>query len=486
MSRTSNLLLALGLTFVGFAAVPAVAQDTLEATNCERADSDLKRVSQRLDDSERQTLFDQIYSDLFQIDALRKNPTGGVSSSYLARCLDLKRRALFLNIENASGAFRTSFDVTIKLAKLHRHFGSPKQSLEMYERALKMREDAHNVRMEYFYLWKEQSQNRITRNSAKALSSSDFKTFLEKFNEILNPIFRDTQAPQDLRVQAYMERASLYAEASQWAHVLKDFEAVLALDPSHAEARQQLILYNCSRRILTECRKHLEKYLAYNPTNLQSTIQLLSLQYEDEDYDAILKTSFRALKQFPQNQDVMAIRGLVLAQYGRETEARQLIDAVLQSSPKNTWALRARARDLYSRANEHQKRGLLSNALKSLEEASETMKLAGLSNERDGLDIKERMGLMIYDFLRSKNFPNTDAARADAKRVVELLTPIFSNASKKRNTANLVEVYFHSLEMTGAKDFASSCRMMRQHNVAMTQSNRAVRFCPAAMATGSP
>jgi tetratricopeptide (TPR) repeat protein len=456
------------------------AQESINSTNCDTADQDLKRVAQRLDDNERRSYFDKIYSDLFQIDAVRKNPATGISVSYLNRCLDLKRRAFFLNIENASGSFRTSFDVSIRLAKLHQHFGNPKQALEMYERALKMRENAHNVRMEYFYLWKEQSQSKIARTAPNALASSDFKTFLEKFDELLNPILRDPQAPSDLKVQAYMERASLYAEASQWAHVIRDFDAVLAIDPSHLEARQQLVLYNCSRKIMTECRKHLERYLNHNPTNLQSTIQLLAILYEEEDYSAVLNTSFRALKNFPDNRDILAIRGLILTQFGRADEARRLVAAVLKADPKNPWALRAQARDLYSKANTYQERGLLSNALKNLEDASETMKKAGLSTERDGLDINEKMGLMIYDFLRSRQFPKTAATRTDAHRVAELLTPIFNNSTKKRNTANLVETYFHALELSGTNSYTQACQIMRQNNVPLNQSTRAVRHCPLA------
>ena len=459
------------------ASMPGFAQTDVVQTNCEKADEELLQVSKRLADPERKAYFEQIYSDLFQIDAVKKNPPGGVSASYLNRCSEIKRRALFANLENSSGSFRSSFDIITKLAKFHQHFNNPKQALEMYEHALKMREDAHNVRMEYFYLWKEQNQKQIARNSEKSLSSSDFKTFFEKFNEILNPILRDNQAPEDLRIQAHMERASLYAEASQWAYVIKDFEAVLALDASNLQAREQLVLYNCSRKIIFECRKHLEKYLVYNPTNLASTIQLLALEYDQEDYDAVLGTSFRALKQFPDNLDILAIRGLILAQYGRGDEARQLIDSVLKKDPKNAWALRARARDLYAKSQDYQKRGLLSNALKNLEEAATTMKVAGLSNERDGLDITEKMALMIYDFLRAKNFSLSPATKTDAKRVAELLSSIFSNASKKKNAAQLVETYIHALELAGLKNFSKPCLQLRQNNIALTQSNRAVKAC---------
>lgn len=462
---------------LGLCAPLAWSQSDLSQTNCDKADAELAQVSARIDDNERRTFFDQLYADLIQIDDLRKSPTGGVSASYLKRCADIKTRAFFLNIENASGAFRSGFDVALKLAKYYQHFDNPKSALESYERALKMREDAHNVRMEYFYLWKEQNQKRIMSNPAHALSSSDFKTFFEKFNELLGPIFRDANAPRDLRIQAYMERASLYAESKQWAYVLKDFEAVLALDPSNLQAREQLVLYNCSRNIVIECRKHLEKYLTYNPSNLAATVQLLGLQYEQEDYDEVLKTSFRALKQFPDNADILAIRGLILTQYGRSDEARGLIDAVLKKQPKNPWALRAKARDLYAKAQDFQKRGLLSNALKNLEDASDTMKTAGLSNERDGLDINEKMAMMIYDFLRGKNFPATAATRADAKRIAELLAPIFSNAAKKKNTVHLVEPYFHALELAGSANFAPICETLRMNNVSLASSTRAAKAC---------
>lgn len=462
-------------------AMPSFAQTDIVQTNCDKADEELQQVSKRLADPERKAYFEQIYSDLFQIDSVKKKPSSGVSTSYLNRCADIKRRALFANLENASGAFRSNFDVIIKLAKYYQYFNNPKQALEMYERALKMREDAHNVRMEYFYLWKEQNQKQIARNSEKSLSSSDFKTFFEKFNELLNPILRDTRAPADLRIQAHMERASLYAEASQWAYVIKDFEAVLALDASNLQAREQLVLYNCSRKIVIECRKHLEKYLVFNPTNLASTVQLLALEYDQEDYDAVLSTSFRALKQFPDNLDILAIRGLILAQYGRGDEAQQLIESVLKKDPKNAWALRARARDLYAKAQDYQKRGLLSNALKNLEDAATTMKTAGLSNERDGLDINEKMALMIYDFLRAKNFAPSPATKTDAKRVAELLSPIFSNASKKKNAAQLVDPYIHSLELAGLKNFSKPCSQLRKNNIAQTQSKRAVNACASVL-----
>ncbi|MEO5666966.1 MAG: tetratricopeptide repeat protein [Bdellovibrionota bacterium] len=474
--NSKRLKAVLGLASLSLS-LSANAQNGVPQTHCETADEELVQVSKRLDDTERRSYFEQIYSDLFQIDAVRKNPPDGVSASYLARCLSIKRRALMTNLDNASGSFRTSFDVTVKLAKLHRNFGNAKQALEMYERALKMREDAYNVRMEYFYLWKEQNQQRIHSGSAKSLTSSDFKTFFEKFNELLSPILRDTQAPQDIRVQAYMERASLYAEASQWAYVIKDLEAVLALEPSNIQAREQLVLYNCSRKIATECRKHLEQYILQNPSNLASTIQLLALQYEQEDYNSVLTTSSRALKHFPDNVDILAIRGLILSQFGRGEEARAIIDAVLKKSPTNAWALRARARDLYAKAQEFQKRGLLSNALKSLEDALATMKTAGLSNERDGLDINEKMALIIYDFLRSKNFPKSEATHADARRVAELLTPIFTNASKKRNAVSLVEPYFHALELAGITNFSKPCDMLHKSNVPLTQSTRAVKAC---------
>jgi tetratricopeptide (TPR) repeat protein len=455
----------------------AWSQASSAQTNCDKADEELAQVSKRLADPERRAHFEQIYSDLFQIDAVRRNPTGGESTSYLNRCMDIKRRALFLNLENATGAFRTGFDVTLKLAKYYTHFNNPKQAMEMYERALKMRQDAYNVRMDYFYLWKEQNQRRITGGAPKSIPTSDFKTFFEKFNELLGPIFRDAQAPQEMRVQAFMERASLYAEAKQWAYVIKDFEAVLALEPSNLQAREQLVLYNCGRNIVLECRKHLEKYVTYSPTNMQSTIRLLAHQYENEDYDEVLKWSFRAQKQFPDNPDILAIRGLVLAQFGRTEEARQIIDTVLKGNPTNAWALRAKARDLYSKAQDYQKRGLLSNALKNLEDALGTMKNAGLSNERDGLDINEKMAMIIYDFLRSKEFPKTDATRADSKRIAELLTPIFGNAGKKRNAANLVEPYFHSLELAGLTNYSKPCDILRKNNVSLVQSSRAMKAC---------
>lgn len=469
--RGTTITIGLLLSFAARAQVPEL--------NCDRANDDLAKVKTRLSDDERRQYMDALYADIIRIIEYDKAPPPGSPTNFVRRCFQAKRDAFNSNLENASGGLRESFDAHYKRGMIHENMGKLKEALNYYEAAMKMREDDPDVRLKYFRIWREVNRGKHNVTKASGLSSVNLEDFLREFNRILEPILRMDKATNNHKIQALKHRVSVYSESIQPKLIMQDYEAILQLDPADKDALDVVVAYYCDVERFNPviCKKYLESYVSKYPENRASALQLIKLQYDEGDTSGALLVSKRFLDYFPNEPDFMAWRAKVLWKVGRHEESQVLSNAVLMAHPNHPVALSTRARTLLVEAEAFEKRGLLSNALKSLEDALAIVKKAGIENTSDALDINERMAFIIYDFLRSQNFKETKATRADAKRIVELLSPSFRNPNLRRNPSGLVETFFHAIELSNMKSYVAACKFLQQHNIALSSSARAMRAC---------
>lgn len=466
-------ILALGLL------CSLLAHAQVSELNCDRASDDLVKVKTRLSDDERRQYMDSLYADIIRIIEYDKSPPPGSPSNFIRRCFQAKRDAFNANLENASGALRESFEAYYKRGMILENMGKLKDALNFYEAAMKMREDDPDVRLKYFRVWREVNRMKFHVTKASGLSSVNFEDFLREFNRILEPILRMDKATNAHKIQALKHRVSVHSESIQPKLIMQDYEAILQLDPADKDALEAVVAYYCDVERFNPviCKKYLESYVSKYPENRLAALQLIKLQYDEGDTSGALLVSKRFLDYLPNDPDFMAWRAKVLWKVGRHEESQLLSNAVLMAHPDHPVALSTRVRTLLMEAEGYEKRGLLSNALKSLEDALAIVKKAGIENTTEALDINERMAFIIYDFLRSQNFKETKATRADAKRIVELLSPSFRNARLRRNTSGLVETFFHAIELSNMNGFVAACKFLRQYNIALSSSPRAMRAC---------
>lgn len=455
---------------------------TNDVLRCENSDQELSRVATRLSDEERRELLDKLYVDLARIVEVLKAPPPEIPKNYLTRCFENKKNAFELNIKNGSGLLQNSFDVHYKKASLLELFGNLPEALKNYELAMKMRDDDPDIRLKYFRIWREVEANKIKNSQKSLIEQVHVSDYMRAFNQIVEPILRMDKSTVQHKITALRHRVSLNRDLAQHHLVAQDSELILRLDAADKDALEYLVLYHCDAERLNPvlCKKYLESYVPKFPENRATALQLLKLQYEGDDNSGVLLLSKKFLDLYPNDTDFMAWRGRALWKVGRIEESQALITAVLTINPNHPIALTTKAYTLFREAQDFEKRGLLSNALKNLEEALAIVRKAGIQNTEPALDINEKMAFIIYDFLRTQSFADSPAARADAKRIVELLTPSFQNPNLRRHVATLVDTYFHSLEISGVKNSSSSCQMMRTHKISINASSRALLACTSA------
>lgn len=475
-------------TLLALALFSPFAHARMQGLNCEKVDEEFAKVKTRITDDARVQIMNNMYADVIRLIDVLKKPPAGVPINFLRRCYTLKRDTFFINLGNGSGALRESFDAHYKSAIISEMLGEMASALKSYDKAMKLREDDPDVRLKYFQVWRDVARTQYNNTKSQGYGVVNYEDYMREFNRIVEPILRMDKANRDHKVAALRHRVNHYLDMSEHNRVIQDYERILALDPADKDALDYAILFHCEGERFNpmQCKKYLESYVPKFPENKATAVHLIGLQLDEGDTSGALLLSKKFLEYYPNDPDFMAWRAKVLWKVGRLEESQTLVGAVLAVNPSHPVALSTRAMTLLKDAEAFEKRGLLSNALKSLEDALAIVKKAGIENTSDALQINEKMAFIIYDFLGTQNYKATEASRADAKRIVELLTPSFKNSGIRRGVGSLVDTYFHALELAGVKTVNAGCQLMLKNNVAISSSARALRACSSLATAPDP
>jgi tetratricopeptide (TPR) repeat protein len=146
-----------------------------------------------------------------------------------------------------------------------------------------------------------------------------------------------SNAPHAAEIHNHLRKAADYLKANDQNSAVKEFDAVLALDPRNAEANADLGVIAFSQRDFRNASQYLRKALAVDPTlvKTQALLGICETRLGDPSAGALLEKSFTKLKDKPLRLQV----GLELASlYDRQGEpggTASVMQALVDLDPDN-------------------------------------------------------------------------------------------------------------------------------------------------------
>lgn len=130
-------------------------------------------------------------------------------------------------------------------------------------------------------------------------------------------------------------RAFCQTQLRQYSFARADYEAFLAIQPEHLEARLGLahVLQLLGRK--TDAADELNRAVQMFPDSTDAYAARAAFETQQEQYDAALYDWDEALRLAPKNAELTASKVDVLLRLGRKKEAREALDqAVKQGTPR--------------------------------------------------------------------------------------------------------------------------------------------------------
>jgi MSHA biogenesis protein MshN len=141
------------------------------------------------------------------------------------------------------------------------------------------------------------------------------------------------------RAEREFRRAVELLKQGRAAEAEEGFAAGLAQDPSHRAARQALVALNLGRGQLEPARRLLHDGLVQDPTQPDFAFALARILVERKDFAGALMVMDGAADAAANHGDFNALRGTILQQLGRHSEAASAYQKALeaQSAMPNAW-----------------------------------------------------------------------------------------------------------------------------------------------------
>lgn len=367
-------------------------------------------------------------------DALKiKSATTNDPPAYLRTCLDRKHKLMSLNIQRSSPALRDSFRMQALLGQIEDLNGRNEEALRHYRLALAKSPHHYPTLRRAYDAWTKKQMEDFIQADIRQLDAKRLNTFIEQSNDFAKPILAAADAPRELKISVLETRARLLSLFKRESEAMLDYQRVLEVDPNHVKSLRTLAEFERSRNRPAELRKYLEKLAPLVRNDLETQLNLLALEFRDEDAQAMLSTAMAAERAHPNQNDVQAYRGYALSKTGRAPEGEKLIAEVLKREPKNKVARATMAGFRSARAQKLKEDGQPGGALA---EYTEALKL-----NPDDLKLRERMALFLYDFHKAENFQPAEASKKDLDRALDLLDPVLKQDYVNQGT---LQVYVAS------------------------------------------
>ncbi len=446
---------------------------------CLEADNQLNEAEKHNSNEKREAMFAQLISQIANVKLALEHRETNTPRSYLQACLQKKMQIFNLNLANSPNSFKESSTTLKQLAKFYEENGEEELAISSYDKAIKKESDNYNLILRRFYLWISVIGKKI-----RSLPSGNVRAQLiaqreTEFRRVLLPLINDPKTPKDVKVRALNNMALLYYHDNRPEKAVEYYEELNKLDPTDPLVVENLIDYYRKRNREDRLLVLLRQLFKLKPDNLKASLEYAYIEIQNKQYITAALVAKQALQYHPQDAGAQALRGLALALSGRKEEGQSFISTAQKKSPKDPWVRIARAHTEYQQGLDFQERGLLSNALKHYEIASDLLDTQKNRSDTQQLvvEIDTQRAIIIYEFLKSNDFPKTAAARKDAAKVVEILSPHIQTDEKSRNSRLLVEVFFKSLGHSSIKDKQKYCKSFAKAGVLIPQSLDARKIC---------
>jgi MSHA biogenesis protein MshN len=141
------------------------------------------------------------------------------------------------------------------------------------------------------------------------------------------------------RAQGEFRRGTAFLQQGRVSEAEARFDAAIALDPRHEQARQALAAMLIEQRRLDDASNLLQTGLAVNPRQQQFAIALARIDMERADYASALEVLNRSREGALPSAESDAALGSVLSRLGRDREAVDAYRSALRAAPDKggTW-----------------------------------------------------------------------------------------------------------------------------------------------------
>lgn len=451
-----------------------------DRAHCNQVDTQIREIKTYMDDDKRQVFFDQLISEIAFLRLALSEKQTRAPRNFLLTCLQKKRSAFNLNLSNATGALRNKAENLERLAKYNQEMGQTAEALAFYKKAMEKRPESWELQLQYFDLYFEISARKIADMPEGKLKNQEKAELEKEMNRIMDPLLRSESATTNQRRVALLAKSAFYQNQNNLDKATPYLEELNKLDPSNTSVIEQLLTYYLQRGRMQPALALFDQLFRLQPNNrimgLQYAYQLIDLQ----NYTRASVVTKTLVDHHPRDPDVLAMRGLSLIKAGRHEEGQSFIKSALGKQQSATvWINIVRAHLAHAKGVEFQERKLPSNALREFNQASEYLEDVKQSPHAFGLmqSINTQRALIIYTFLQDNGFPKTDAAKTDAAKIVEILTPLILKDPKSQQSRFFVNMFFHSLNMSSIQNKKGYCTQATKAGVVLAISPEASQLC---------
>lgn len=159
------------------------------------------------------------------------------------------------------------------------------------------------------------------------VQNKDYEGAIGLYNQILEV------DPQNISVR--FDKVRALSMSGNKAETMKELQAILAINPSDTSAKIELFNVVRSLDSKEDCLTIFETFATNNPNDFQSQYNYAYELHKDKKYDLALQYYEKALSLNSQNEDARLNVGAIYVSQGNYPKAKENLDIVLKTNPKN-------------------------------------------------------------------------------------------------------------------------------------------------------
>lgn len=358
-----------------------------------------------------------------EIVLLRREATTNkqVPYGFLKNCLEKKQEVFRTHVVTAGGNVKGKAAYSMLMGRYYEAFNQTKDAFDRYVDAMQRDVSDYVAPYNAYRMWIQMQTYRFAmiRQASGTAPQKEIDSILTETNRFLVPVINNPRAPVAMKIEAFEVRARILDELNRTAEATSDWRQILTLDPKNVAVLKKLADFEFQRGRSGEAAKLLERLVALEPKNLTAQRDLATLQLEADDPTAAEKTAEAALKAFPGDVELTALRAQALAEMGELKAGQALIEQAYGKSPKNRVVLKAKAFIHIAVGDSFVEQKLPGNALVEYKK--------GLELESKSPKIRTKMGILLHSYRAGLNFKPDEASRLDMNQAAEFLEPLMSN-----------------------------------------------------------
>lgn len=396
-------------------------------THCNLAVNQIQEAKLTQQEKFRLDALNSLGDDLLNLHDIQKSKKlSGDALRRLLKCVEQKQKAFDIHESSLTEGGKAQLLFHIASAKLAYSKEDYAESTLRLKTALDLKPEDFRILVEYFDSWRKWRKHILEKENLNIIEVESFK---KDVRNILQKVLTHPNATTKARIEAHFALHDDFLVFKQEAPAMEELRSVLELDPKNEIALSRLINFEIRRGRPKIAKAYLETLLKTHEPSPDTFTKLLDIELYQEAYEDALSTSQDALKLFPQNSAVQALRASALAMNNQIREAEKILSKFSQSDRALPQYKEAQSRILEKSGDESRKMDLPGKAL------SEYKRGLDLSPERLGLRIK--MADLIYTYRSEKNFEPPAVALEEMTEVTRLLSPALQSEPRREDVVLL-------------------------------------------------